>query len=48
MALVQKKLTFWQKLPLLDQKKKIQGFLARRGYDWEIIGQILRSLTAKR
>lgn len=34
---IAKKVPLWQKLPKLEQKKKIYGFLGRRGFDTETI-----------
>ncbi len=39
---VEKKLPLWQKLPKLEQKKKIYGFLGRRGFDAETIHRVIR------
>lgn len=40
-SLISKKLVFWQKLPTIEQKKKIYGFLGRRGFGWEIIKKVI-------
>lgn len=39
---VAKKLPLWQKLPVLERKKKIYGFLSRRGFDTETIRHVIR------
>lgn len=39
---IQKKLELWKKLPNLEQKKKIYGYLGRRGFDAETIRQVIR------
>lgn len=38
---IEKKLPLWQKLPKLEQKKKIYGFLGRRGFDGETIHRVI-------
>lgn len=38
---VAKKLAQWQKLPKLEQKKKIYGFLGRRGFDAHTIHRVI-------
>lgn len=38
---VEKKLLFWQKLPKLEQKKKIYGYLGRRGFDAGTIHRVI-------
>jgi len=43
-----RKLPLWQKLPALEQKKKIYGFLGRRGFDAETIHQIVTSVVESR
>lgn len=40
-----KKLPLWQKLPKLAQKKKIYGFLARRGFDGGVIRRVIDEVT---
>ncbi len=42
---VAKKLLLWQKLPGLQQKKKIYGFLGRRGFDSETIHRIIDEIV---
>jgi len=42
---VAKKLLLWQKLPELQQKKKIYGFLGRRGFDSETIHRIIDEIV---
>ncbi len=44
---VQKKLSLWEKLPSLEQKKKIYAFLGRRGFDGETIGSIIDEIAGK-
>ncbi len=41
---VEKKLSLWHKLPKLEQKKKIYGFLGRRGFGGETIHRIIDEL----
>lgn len=36
-----KKLPLWQKLQVLERKKKIYGFLGRRGFDGETIHRVI-------
>ncbi len=38
---VAKKLPLWQKLSKLEQKKKIYGFLGRRGFDADTIHRVI-------
>lgn len=38
---VAKKLPLWQALPKLEQKKKIYGFLGRRGFDADTISHVI-------
>lgn len=38
---VAKKLPLWEKLPSLERKKKIYGFLGRRGFDTETIRHVI-------
>lgn len=38
---VAKKLLLWQKLPKLEQKKKIYGFLGRRGFTGDTIHRVI-------
>jgi len=38
---IAKKIPLWGKLPLLDRKKKIYGFLGRRGFDSEVIRRVI-------
>lgn len=40
-----KKLPLWQKLPKLEQKKKIYGFLGRRGFDGGVIRRVIDEVT---
>lgn len=42
---VAKKLSLWQKLPKLDQKKKIYGFLGRRGFTGDTTRRIIDEVT---
>ncbi len=41
-----KKVARWQSLPKLEQKKKIYGFLGRRGFDGEVIGRVIDEVVA--
>jgi len=45
---IEKKIKKWQKLPSLQLKKKVYSYLASRGFDWEIISQIVAILIKKR
>ena len=45
---IEKKIKKWQKLPPLELKKKVYSYLAGRGFDWEIIQEIVAILTKKR
>ena len=36
-----RKLLFWQKLPVLERKKKVYGFLGRRGFSEDTIRKIV-------
>lgn len=38
---IAKKLFRWQKLPKLEQKKKLYGFLGRRGFDGDTIHRVI-------
>lgn len=38
---IEKKLPLWCKLPALEQKKKIYGFLGRRGFSGETIHRVI-------
>src|SRR3989344_531219 len=40
-----KKLPLWHKLPKLEQKKKIYGFLGRRGFDTETIHRVIEEVV---
>lgn len=42
---IQKKLVFWKKYPIMEQKKKIYGFLARRGFPSHVIFRIIDEIT---
>lgn len=42
----QKKLATYQKLPPLEFRQKMSAFLARRGFSWEIIKEIINQLTS--
>jgi regulatory protein len=45
-AAVEKKLNGWRNLPAVDLKKKIAGFLGRRGFNYEVVNQAIeRALT---
>ncbi|MBI3955893.1 regulatory protein RecX [Candidatus Gottesmanbacteria bacterium] len=45
---VEKKLLLWHKLPKLEQKKKLYGFLGRRGFDGETIHRVIDELVDDR
>jgi len=42
-----KKLKFWQKLPILEQKKKIYAYLFRRGFDSDTIGSVIDEILQR-
>lgn len=42
---VQKKYSIWRKLPMLEQKNKLFGFLQRRGFASSVIFRIIDELT---
>lgn len=42
-----KKLSLWHRLPKDEIKIKVGNFLARRGFDWEIIYKVIDSLVKK-
>jgi SOS response regulatory protein OraA/RecX len=44
---VQKKLRLWHTLPILEKKKKIYGFLGRRGFDGQTIAKIIDEIQGK-
>lgn len=44
---VQKKLRIWEKLPREAKRKKMVSFLARRGFNWEIVRKIVDTLALK-
>lgn len=44
---IQKKLSLWQKLPQIEQKKKIYQYLSRRGFESEIIMSIIDEILGK-
>lgn len=43
---LEKKLPHWQRLSKLDKKKKIYGFLGRRGFDTETIHRVIDELVS--
>lgn len=43
-----KKLPLWQKLPKPEQKKKIYGFLGRRGFSTDVIYRLIDEVTRGR
>ncbi len=45
---VARKLVQWQHLPKFEQKKKIYGFLGRRGFDGETIHRVIDEVVAGR
>ena len=47
-GLIGKKLSKLSRLPLPEQKKKLYGFLLRRGYDWGEIRAIVAKMLKKR
>lgn len=44
---VQKKLSHWSKLPILEQKKKLFDFLYRRGFDMDTAQRVIDEVTEK-
>lgn len=38
---VARKMPLWSKLPVLERKKKLYGYLGRRGFDGETIGKLI-------
>ncbi|OGG27692.1 hypothetical protein A3A59_05950 [Candidatus Gottesmanbacteria bacterium RIFCSPLOWO2_01_FULL_42_10] len=44
--IVAKKLTFWQKLPPLKLRLKLQNLLLRRGFSYAVINRVLEAETA--
>lgn len=44
---VAKKLPLWGKLPKLEQKKKIYGFLGRRGFSYTTIASVIDVILGK-
>lgn len=47
-AAIEGKLQRWQNLPELELRKKITGFLARRGFGYEVIDTVFRRAMALR
>lgn len=45
--IIQKKLKSMKSLPDLELKQKLYGFLARRGFDWEIIKKVVDETLKK-
>lgn len=41
---VEKKLKHWQNLPTDEFRQKLTGFLARRGFSWEVIEKVIKDL----
>lgn len=46
-VVAQKKYSIWQKLPILEQKKKLFGLLQRRGFSSNVIFRIIDEMTGK-
>lgn len=44
---IAKKLVLWQKLPKLEQKKKIYGFLGRRGFSYTTVASVIDEILGK-
>jgi regulatory protein len=44
-VIVQKKIQHWKNLDDFSLKQKIQGYLGRRGYNWETISAVLKRLN---
>lgn len=44
---IQKKLKIYSRLPYLERKAKLSAYLARNGFSWEIIKQVLDSELEK-
>jgi len=48
LAIAQKKYSLWQKLPHLEQKKKLFGFLQRRGFSSSVTLRVIDVVMGKR
>jgi len=44
---VQKKVSLWRKLSVLERKKKLYGFLGRRGFSAEVIASVIDDVAGK-
>ena len=45
---IQKKLKIYDRLPYLERKAKLSAFLARNGFSWEIIKQVVNQLNTEK
>ena len=45
--ILQKKLAFWSKLPIIEQKKKMYTYLAQRGFSGETIRKLIDETSKK-
>lgn len=48
LKILNKKLSALQKLPLLESKQKIASYLLRRGFDWDVIKEVIDTLQQKK
>ena len=44
-GIAQKKYSIWKKLPVLEQKKKLFGFLQRRGFSSTVVFRVIDEVT---
>lgn len=44
---IQKKIEIWEKLPKLEQKKKLYDFLGRRGFSYNTIARVIDGVLGK-
>lgn len=47
-ALLEKKMRIWKNLPKLELKKKVYEFLIRRGFEYDLVKEIIENLIKKR
>lgn len=48
LSLITKKMPAWERLEPAKIRQKIQGFLLRRGFDWEDVNMVLKHLKDKK
>ncbi len=46
-ALLEKKLRIWQTLPYLEKKKKATDFLMRRGFEYDVVKDVIEKMIKK-